>query len=418
MDELNLCQTNGIEEASFSTRSGEQYWILHQTRTHTYIRLDEQDYYLWNLMDGNRTITDLIMDFQKTYKSIPLSRLDQLIPRLTTNGFLVPTPHTNPEISSDHRTYIDITRFWEILFPIPNIDRFFSRLYGYTSWIIRSPWIQCSVFLISLFGLLYFIITEPLPSYPMLLEGDSHLIAIFWAYIAILISAILHECGHALACKFYGRTINNAGLVLYYGSPCLFVDTTDIWMAPPKARIVVSLAGPAVNLFIGSLCSLIVFVFPDTAYSTGIWRFAFISFLIAMVNLNPLLEFDGYYTLTDLLEIPNLRARAFQYIRTFPLIRIVRKEECLSTQGVIYLLYGVGGGLFTVGMILISVYIWEAHVADLAYEIINNRYEWDHFLSSLAIVLLLLPFIAGMVVQGFSYLRHHMYRQSQSDPGS
>ncbi len=410
MDELNLCQTSDIEEATFYTRSGEKYWIIHQTRLHTYLRLDEQDYLLWKLMDGKRTITDLVINFQNTYHSMPFARLEQLISRLSADGFLR-TFNTQYSITSPKiQEYIDKRRFWEILIPIPEIDRLFLKLSRNTSWLFKSQFVQFSFLLICLSGFVYFIITEPLPSYPILLEGDSHVIAILWTYLAVLASAILHECGHALACKFYGRTINKAGFVLYYGSPCLFVDTTDIWMAPPKARIIVSLAGPAVNLFIGSLCSLTVFFFPDTSYSTGIWRFAFVSYCLALINLNPLLEFDGYYALTDLLELPNLRTKAFQYIRSFSIIRLFRKQEQVDSQGFIYLLYGIGGGLFTLFMVIIGLYIWEAHVEDVVTTIISNKYEWDRFLTSLVIVLIFLPFIAGMIVQGLSYIRTHLNR--------
>lgn len=411
MEEQYPCKTPDCEEAVFKNRAGEVYWILHQTRYHLYLRLDEQDHYLWSLMDGTRTITDLIIQFQKTYHSIPFSRLESLIPRLTDHGLLKGTEDTIKEKKSDKEISGKINRFWEILFPIPESDIYFSQLFGLLSWILRSPvFIMLSGF-IALMGLGYFLITEPLPSYPLLLEGDLHITAIIWTYIAILASAVLHECGHALACKYYGRHINNAGIVLYYGSPCLYVDTSDIWMAPPRARIITSLAGPAVNLFIGSVCSLIVLFIPDSAYSTGIWRFAFVSYLLALVNLNPLLEFDGYYALTDLLEIPNLRSQAFAYIRSFSPGSFIRRKEGPDKTGLIYLLYGVLGGIFTLFTVAVSLYIWEAHVQDLTDEILHHDFEMDHFLTSLVIVLLFIPFIVGMIWQGVSTLRYRVRKK-------
>ena len=53
MNAPDLCQTQDFEEASFSSRSGEKYWIIHQVQFHTYLRLDERDHFLWALMDGN-----------------------------------------------------------------------------------------------------------------------------------------------------------------------------------------------------------------------------------------------------------------------------------------------------------------------------------------------------------------------------
>lgn len=408
MDEPILTRTTDREETSFRLKKGEPYWIVHQTKRHTYLRLDEQDYFLWSRLDGTRTITALVIEYMGVYHASPFSRLDTLLSRLHENGLLASSP-SDPSDDPDHtqNRYI-MNGFWEILFPIRNIDQVFLEMFRYTGWIFRTPGIMYGLILFCVAGFLYFIVTEPLPSYPLLLEGDSHVSTLFWTYVTILASAFLHEGGHALACKAYGRKINNAGLVLYYGSPCLYVDTTDIWMAPPQARILVSLAGPAVNIFIGSLCSLTVCIFPMIEYSTFIWRFAFISYCIALINLNPLLEFDGYYALSDLLEIPNLRSRAFSYIRSLSLVRIQRGEEKIDRTGWIYLMYGMLGGIFTLFTILVTLYIWEAHVADLADELLNKKYELDHIVSSLIIVVLLLPFIAGMIFQGYQYLKNRL----------
>ena len=408
MDEPILTRTADREEASFRLKNGEPYWIVHQTKRHTYLRLDEQDYFLWSRLDGTRTITALVIEYMGVYHAAPFSRLDALLPRLHENGLLSSSP-SDPADDPDHmqNRYI-MNGFWEILFPIRNIDQVFLKMFGYTGWMFRIPGIVYGLILFCIAGFLYFIITEPLPGYPLLLEGDSHVSTLLWTYVTILATAFLHEGGHAIACKAYKRKINNAGLVLYYGSPCLYVDTTDIWMAPPHARILVSLAGPAVNIFIGSLCSLTVFIFPMSEYSTFIWRFAFISYCIALVNLNPLLEFDGYYALSDLLEIPNLRSRAFSYIRSLSLVRVLRGEAKIDRTGCVYLMYGVLGGIFTLFTILVSLYIWEAHVADLADELLNKKYEPDHIVSSLIIVVLLLPFIGGMIYQGYQYMKSRL----------
>lgn len=414
MSESQFCQTSDCEVASFSTRLGEQYWVLHQTKLQTYLRLDEEDYFLWSRMDGEQTITDLIFQFQSRYHSLPFLRLENLIPRLADHGFLSGMEMKNQDSPAVIGVNNKRNRFWEILVPIPESDLFFSRIFELLSWIFRSPFIFSFLMLITLFGIGYFLITEPLPSYPLLMNESAHFPVILITYAGILLSAILHEFGHGIACKYYGRRVNRAGFVLYYGSPCLFVDTTDIWMAPPKARIITSLAGPAVNLFIGAVCSLFVYVIPHGGVSTELWRFAFISYLLAIVNLNPLLEFDGYYALTDLVELPNLRSRAFSFIRTFPIVQILTLKKRLDKTELIYLLYGVGGGLFTILMVLISIYIWEAHVQDLATHLLSSKIELDHILTSLLIVLLLLPFVGGLTIQILSGIRRFFRRISDA----
>ena len=417
MSDSILKPTTQVEEASYILRNGERYWIIHQTDNNAYMRLDEYDHYLWTLMDGTRNTLDIVMQYRETYHSLPFSRIDHLIIRLKEQGFLqadeILAPDTSPSQKRKNR------KFWEILYPIPDIDGIFSTLYSKIKRVVERKMFQFCIIAISLFGVAYFIITEPLPSYPILLEGSYHGTALIWIYLGILASAILHECGHALACKHYGRRINNGGFLLYYGSPCLYIDTTDIWMARPNSRIIVSLAGPAVNVFIGSVCSLVVLVFPDSSMSAGIWRFAFISYALAFFNLNPLLEFDGYYALTDILEIPNLRARAFTYITSLPVIALFTGEKKISREGIWFLIYGISGGLFTLLVIIFGLYTWEAHVADLADALLGGTYIPDRIVSSILLVVLFLPFIIGLIVQVISYIRDHIRlitRQKTTDP--
>lgn len=406
MSDSILIPTTQVEEATHTLRNGTRYWILHQTQNNAYIRLDEYDHYLWTLIDGTRSTLDIVMEYRETYHSLPFSRIDHLIIRLKEQGFLQADELITPDPSLFQKK--KSRRFWEILYPIPDIDEVFTSIYSKIQGFTHMRLVQFCFISISLIGVVYFIITEPLPSYPILIEGSYHGLSLLWIYLGILASAILHECGHALACKYYGRRVNNGGFLLYYGSPCLYIDTTDIWMAPPKSRIIVSLAGPFVNVFIGSVCSLVVFLFPDSSMSTGIWRFAFISYALAFFNLNPLLEFDGYYALTDILELPNLRSRAFHYIASLPVIALIKGEKKMSREEICFLIYGISGGIFTLLVIIFGLYTWEAHVSDLAEALLSGTYMPDRMISSILLVVLFLPFIIGMTIQGFSYIRDHL----------
>ena len=57
-----------------------------------------------------------------------------------------------------------------------------------------------------------------------------------------------HELGHALATKHAGRRVPAAGFLVYFGIPSVFVDTTDVWMAGRRARLLTTAAGPAAGL--------------------------------------------------------------------------------------------------------------------------------------------------------------------------
>jgi putative peptide zinc metalloprotease protein len=125
-----------------------------------------------------------------------------------------------------------------------------------------------------------------------------------------MIHVVLHEAAHALTCKHFGRAVRRAGVGWYYFVPVAFVDTSDIWPAPQWQRVLVSAAGPYSNLVLAGIAALAAQMpLPDVA-TQALWGFSLMGYGLALVNLNPLLELDGYYILMDLLEAPNLRARA------------------------------------------------------------------------------------------------------------
>src|SRR6185503_10544121 len=126
----------------------------------------------------------------------------------------------------------------------------------------------------------------------------------------------LHELGHATATKAFGREVHDLGVMLLVVTPVPYVDASAAWAFPGKwRRIAVGAAGMAVELVLASL-ALYVWL----AVEPGLVRaLAFHVIVIAGIstlvfNANPLLRYDGYYILADLLEIPNLRARANRYL--------------------------------------------------------------------------------------------------------
>jgi putative peptide zinc metalloprotease protein len=395
-----------FEEARFLSASGEPYWIIHQKPGTVYIRLDEGDYFLWSLMDGKHNEIDIVLAYFQKFGTFPLERLDILVQRLSRRRFLLPAGCKDSPQSAPPRWFEKMAQsFWQIEISITAADGIFSHLYRRTGWIFTSRPSLVIMGAICIIGTAFFIMEEPNQSYPLFFEGSSFFAGIIWVYLALIVSAALHECGHAFACKAHGRTINAAGIVIYFGFPCLYVDTSDIWMADRKARIAVSLAGPAANVVFGSLFSLAVLLAPDLFLANIFWRIAFLSFLLAFVNLNPLLELDGYYVLEDLFEIPNLRGKSFSFIRSAHWTKRVLARERLDRAERIYTLYGAGAGAYTIATGLFIVYLWEAHISDLVAKSLNGTLMRGELLYSLVVVLILTPFILGLALRSLGIIR-------------
>jgi len=127
---------------------------------------------------------------------------------------------------------------------------------------------------------------------------------------------LLHELAHGLTCKRLGGEVHELGLLLIYFQPAAYCNVSDAWLFPEKhKRVMVTLAGPWLELCVWALATVLWRV---TEVDTRVNELALIivatSGIKTLINLSPILKLDGYYLLSDLLEIPNLRRRAFRSI--------------------------------------------------------------------------------------------------------
>ena len=125
----------------------------------------------------------------------------------------------------------------------------------------------------------------------------------------------VHEWAHGMAVKAFGGTVREIGLMFIMFTPVPYVDATSSYRFASKwQRAVVAAAGIMAELALGAIA---VYVWL-TAESGLVTAVAFNVILIAgvstvIVNGNPLMRYDGYFILCDVLEMPNLAQRANQY---------------------------------------------------------------------------------------------------------
>ena len=133
--------------------------------------------------------------------------------------------------------------------------------------------------------------------------------------LAFPVVKALHEFGHACAVKAWGGEVHEMGIMLLVLMPVPYVDASAASAFPEKRRrVVVGAAGMLVELFIASLALLLwVEMQPGVARAVLFNVVLIAGVSTVLFNANPLLRFDGYYILADLLEMPNLRQRAQQY---------------------------------------------------------------------------------------------------------
>jgi multidrug resistance efflux pump len=136
------------------------------------------------------------------------------------------------------------------------------------------------------------------------------------AWLAMLVVTTLHESAHGLTCKRYGGEVHEIGFLLIYLQPAFYCNVSDAWLIPEKSkRLWVTFAGAWLELFIWALATLVWRVTDTDVWLNHVALVVMAASGIAtLFNFNPLIKLDGYYLLSDYLEIPNLRRRAFLYL--------------------------------------------------------------------------------------------------------
>lgn len=175
----------------------------------------------------------------------------------------------------------------------------------------------------------------------------------------LLTLKLFHEFGHAYACKYFGGQVPEMGAYLIVFTPCAYVDTTAAWSFPRKRdRLLVCLAGMYVELFFAALGMIVWCATPPSTLNQLAFDVALLGSVVTVgLNINPLMRFDGYYALSDLVEIPNLRARA-QAALSATFKRVVLGLRTKGSQGsaglrLFLTSFGVAGGLYKVSLVLV-----------------------------------------------------------------
>src|SRR6185503_19511006 len=163
-----------------------------------------------------------------------------------------------------------------------------------------------------------------------------------------VISISVHEAGHALAIRHYGRRVRRLGVMIYYLFPAAYVDATDMAMASRGQRIVVSLSGPIGGATVGAICAFIAAFEGGIVGSVAFQGASLFIFQLAL-NLVPILELDGYHVLVDLLDAPFLRQRSMAFARTAVVRKLRRRERWSPNE--------IGLGLFGAIAIATSVLV-------------------------------------------------------------
>ncbi len=194
--------------------------------------------------------------------------------------------------------------------PLLRPDRFLGRTLPAVAWLYQR-WVVMTV--IALGGVGVFLVSRQLDAFIAFFRESLSAGGLIFYGISFVVIKILHEFAHGYAAKRLGCRVASMGLALIVLFPILYTDTTDTWRVRDRARRMgVVLAGLKLEIYIACLATFAWAILPDGQWRAAAFYLATTGWLTsALVNLSPLLRFDGYYFFSDWIGVENLQHRGF-----------------------------------------------------------------------------------------------------------
>ncbi len=300
---------------------GRGYWVVKDPVGLNYFRFHEEEYAILEMLDGRASLEGIRRRFESRFRpqTITLDEIHRFAAVLHRSGLALSDAPGQGDALLDQaarqrgqRRWGSVANLLAIRFRGFDPDPLLRAVYPSLRWAFSAPAMVLSAMLallaVSLVVIHFDAFQARLP--------DFH--GFFSARNVLLLAAVLggmkvlHELGHGLACRHFGGECHEMGLMLLVLTPCLYCDTSDSWLLASKwRRAAVAAAGIYVEVVLASLATLVWWITePGLLNSTCLSAMFVGSVSTILFNGNPLLRYDGYYVLSDLLEVPNLRQKS------------------------------------------------------------------------------------------------------------
>jgi putative peptide zinc metalloprotease protein len=182
----------------------------------------------------------------------------------------------------------------------------------------------------------------------------------FW--LLFLALGFFHESAHGLTCKHYGGEVHSMGLMFLYLTPAFYVDVTETWISATKLqRLATIIAGIWVEMVI---CGLAMIAWVNSLPGEWLHDLAYQVILITglaviLINLNPLIKLDGYYFLTEVIDIPDLKERSTAFVSGWfqsHVLRLPVETPVVPRRRVVlFVIYALASGIYSYLLLFVIV---------------------------------------------------------------
>ncbi len=303
-------------------------WVIKDPVAGSFVQLGDEEAAVLEMLDGRQTLETIRRSMEQRFfpAQFPVGQLYRFLGQLHEHGLLLTDasgqagPLWQRRQRRQRRKWVGrLVNCLAIRLPGWNPAGVLTALYPRLSWLFSGPmlgfWLLFCTLTIVWFSLNVSEAVGRLPP-PSELVSAANLGSLLAAWS---LAKLVHESAHALTCHHYGGQCREVGMIFLVFTPCFYCDVSDAWLFPGKwQRIAVSAAGIVAELVLAAGAAWVWW------FSVPGWLNAFCLNLMILgsvntlaFNGNPLLRFDGYYILADLLDMPDLDRRAGLLARSF-----------------------------------------------------------------------------------------------------
>ncbi|MEW6302833.1 MAG: HlyD family efflux transporter periplasmic adaptor subunit [Verrucomicrobiota bacterium] len=338
-----------------ATANGIVYVIKDPVRRQFY-RFGETEHFIASQLDGSHSKDAVRQRAERQFGAqLTDEALDHFIARLQKNGLLESDTDQPKPAKPAGRLQGSLLY---LRFRLVDPNGLLDRLHRVTGFLFTKTFVVLSALCILLGAALAILNWNQIAGN---VSRFYQVTAIPLLVLTIFVVITAHEFAHGLACKHFGGEVREMGFLLMYFQPAFYCNVSDAWLFPDKSkRLWVGFAGPYFELFLWSLATI---AWRVTEVDTWINYVTYIvmasSGIKTLLNFNPLIKWDGYYLLSDWLELPNLRKRAFAHLggsikRLFG-VSAPWVEQATRRERRVFLTYGLVASLFSFSFLGITM---------------------------------------------------------------
>ena len=305
---------------------GVTHYVIKDAVGLTYHRLRADQFRVLDLLDGRRNLETIRDDLVREFPAISptLTDTQALIADLHQKGLAYSTrpgqaaARIEQKRKKRRQTILNtLTNILSLRLPGWDPDQFLESLVPWTKWMFHPVTAVIAIlFVLSswlLLAIQFRAFQAGLPAFNQFFGWPN----LIFLWLTLACSKVIHEFGHGLSCKVFGSECHEMGVMLLVGSPCLYCDVSDSWMLKNKwKRILIGAAGMIIEVILSAFA-----IFAWWLTEPGLFHYLCLNVFFVttattvIFNANPLMRLDGYYMLSDFLEIPNLRPKADKLTR-------------------------------------------------------------------------------------------------------